>query len=333
MRIDAFGSGPDLILIHGWAMHGGIFAPLAPLLAEHFRVHAVDLPGHGRSIDSDESIDPARCAAHLAARLPRAIWAGWSYGGLVSLHAALDFPLWDRLDSVIKGFTNPSELMRRCVLQLAHGGSAQTADHQADQQNFFSFARQDAAAVASGGTAAGGHTAGTPLNSMSSWAQALAERVLEMQKHKQSQLTLEVESKDLGRVLLRVETENNQVRATISTESEQARNMLHRGAPELRQQLESQSRQVTRNLRDSAFVEIVHGDQHAPPGGQRSAGGHFGLGKGMSKVAGMSHHFAGGAHLRTESHERAWELVEWQHHFFDEETIQAGLFDKAYLLE
>jgi pimeloyl-[acyl-carrier protein] methyl ester esterase len=92
MRIDAFGSGPDLILIHGWAMHGGIFAPLAPLLAEHFRVHAVDLPGHGRSIDSDESIDPARCAAHLAARLPRAIWAGWSYGGLVSLHAALDFP-------------------------------------------------------------------------------------------------------------------------------------------------------------------------------------------------------------------------------------------------
>ena len=23
------GQGPDLVLIHGWAMHGGIFAPLS----------------------------------------------------------------------------------------------------------------------------------------------------------------------------------------------------------------------------------------------------------------------------------------------------------------
>jgi flagellar hook-length control protein FliK len=119
-------------------------------------------------------------------------------------------------------------------------GSAQTSDHQEDQQNLFAFARQNSVAAASGGTAGSGQTAGTPHNTMSSWAQALAERVLEMQKHKQSQLTLEVDSKDLGRVLLRVATEDNQVRATISTESEHARNMLHRGAPELRQQLEAQ---------------------------------------------------------------------------------------------
>ena len=90
MHIDSLGSGPDLVLIHGWAMHGGIFAPLVPLLAEHFRVHVVDLPGHGYASASDESIDPARCAAAIAARVPRAIWAGWSFGGLVSLQAALD---------------------------------------------------------------------------------------------------------------------------------------------------------------------------------------------------------------------------------------------------
>jgi len=92
MHIDSFGSGPDLILIHGWAMHGGIFAALTPLLAERFRVHAVDLPGHGYASASDESIDPARCAADIAARLPRAIWTGWSFGGLVSLLAALEHP-------------------------------------------------------------------------------------------------------------------------------------------------------------------------------------------------------------------------------------------------
>jgi pimeloyl-[acyl-carrier protein] methyl ester esterase len=70
-------------------MHGGIFAPLTTLLAKRFRVHVVDLPGHGYASASNESIDPARCAASIAARVPRAIWAGWSFGGLVSLQAAL----------------------------------------------------------------------------------------------------------------------------------------------------------------------------------------------------------------------------------------------------
>jgi len=92
MHIETHGSGPDLVLIHGWAMHGGIFAPLTPLLARHFRVHVVDLPGHGRSVGSAEPIDPIRCADLLAGRLPRALWVGWSFGGLVSLHAALNHP-------------------------------------------------------------------------------------------------------------------------------------------------------------------------------------------------------------------------------------------------
>lgn len=89
MHIESHGHGPDLVLIHGWAMHGGIFAGLTPLLAERFRVHVVDLPGHGYSADSEETIDPARCAAYIAGRVPPALWVGWSLGGLVSLHAAL----------------------------------------------------------------------------------------------------------------------------------------------------------------------------------------------------------------------------------------------------
>jgi len=92
LHIETHGSGPDLVLIHGWAMHGGIFAPLTPRLAERFRVHVVDLPGHGRSIECEDSVVPERCAASIAARLPRAIWVGWSFGGLVSLQAALVRP-------------------------------------------------------------------------------------------------------------------------------------------------------------------------------------------------------------------------------------------------
>jgi len=89
MHVETIGTGPDLVLIHGWAMHSGIFAPLSERLACEFRVHLVDLPGHGYSRDDLANLQPAQCAAALAARLPRAIWLGWSLGGLIALHAAL----------------------------------------------------------------------------------------------------------------------------------------------------------------------------------------------------------------------------------------------------
>ena len=93
LHIETVGSGPDLVLIHGWAMHGGIFAPLTPLLAERFRVHLVDLPGHGFSRDDDAPVDAQAWAARIAAATPvNALWVGWSMGGLVALHAALDAP-------------------------------------------------------------------------------------------------------------------------------------------------------------------------------------------------------------------------------------------------
>ncbi|MEP6940453.1 MAG: pimeloyl-ACP methyl ester esterase BioH [Rudaea sp.] len=91
MHVEIQGDGPDLILIHGWAMHAGIFAPLTPLLAAHFRLHLVDLPGHGFSRGDDGAVDARGWAARVAALTPaRAIWVGWSLGGLVALYAALD---------------------------------------------------------------------------------------------------------------------------------------------------------------------------------------------------------------------------------------------------
>ncbi|MEO8460065.1 MAG: pimeloyl-ACP methyl ester esterase BioH [Dokdonella sp.] len=91
MHIDVVGSGPDLVLIHGWAMHSAIFAPLTQLLTEHFRLRLVDLPGHGRThVATPGALDPTICARAIAAQTPPAIWLGWSLGGLVALHAALD---------------------------------------------------------------------------------------------------------------------------------------------------------------------------------------------------------------------------------------------------
>ncbi|HEY7873141.1 MAG TPA: pimeloyl-ACP methyl ester esterase BioH [Rudaea sp.] len=93
MHVETSGAGPDLVLIHGWAMHGGIFEPLTRRLRERFRLHVVDLPGHGFSSDDDTKLDPPTCAKKLLDTLPRAIWIGWSFGGLVSLHAALMNPV------------------------------------------------------------------------------------------------------------------------------------------------------------------------------------------------------------------------------------------------
>ncbi|HEX5122480.1 MAG TPA: pimeloyl-ACP methyl ester esterase BioH [Rhodanobacteraceae bacterium] len=92
MHVETQGAGPDLVMIHGWAMHAGIFAGFARALAPHFRLHLVDLPGHGYSRADAGSLDPAECAGRIAEQVPRAIWLGWSLGGLVAMRAALDAP-------------------------------------------------------------------------------------------------------------------------------------------------------------------------------------------------------------------------------------------------
>ena len=49
LHVESAGAGAPLVLLHGWALHGGIFAPLVAALARRHRVHVVDLPGHGHS--------------------------------------------------------------------------------------------------------------------------------------------------------------------------------------------------------------------------------------------------------------------------------------------
>lgn len=93
LHIEVHGSGPmPLVMIHGWAMHGGVFAPLVDALAEHCTMYVVDLPGHGYSRDCALPLEPQACARAIADATPPAAWLGWSMGGLVALRAALDTP-------------------------------------------------------------------------------------------------------------------------------------------------------------------------------------------------------------------------------------------------
>ncbi len=95
LHVASTGQGPDLVLLHGWGMHGGVFAALLPHL-DGFRVHRVDLPGHGHSPWQPPFALPALARAVHAAVAGRlagpALWAGWSLGGMVALQAAVDFP-------------------------------------------------------------------------------------------------------------------------------------------------------------------------------------------------------------------------------------------------
>ena len=92
MHIETQGAGPSLALIHGWAMHGGLFSPLVERLRDRFTLHLVDLPGHGHARDSDAPLDPSALSTRLVDAVPDAVWLGWSLGGQFALRNALDEP-------------------------------------------------------------------------------------------------------------------------------------------------------------------------------------------------------------------------------------------------
>ena len=88
LHVRIAGHGPPLVLIHGWGLHGGVFAPLVDRLQAHFEMHLVDLPGHGHSRGSETPLTLEACTAEILGSTPHAPWLAWSLGGLFALHAA-----------------------------------------------------------------------------------------------------------------------------------------------------------------------------------------------------------------------------------------------------
>lgn len=83
-------AGPPLVLLHGWACHGGFFFPQLEGLAARRRLIAPDLRGHRGSWQAGDAPDIGRFADDLAAllealALPRPpVLLGWSMGALVA---------------------------------------------------------------------------------------------------------------------------------------------------------------------------------------------------------------------------------------------------------
>lgn len=84
------GKGRDVVLLHGWGMHGGIWGRFAERLAENFRIHLVDLPGYGLSKDGDadysfEAVTEV-IEEYISTIKKPVILIGWSLGGLYTLN-------------------------------------------------------------------------------------------------------------------------------------------------------------------------------------------------------------------------------------------------------
>jgi len=92
LHLDQYGQGPELVLVHGWGMHGGLLRMFAELLGDNFHVSVIDLPGHGSS-PWQQAMSLDEWAQQVLDCVPGpAYWIGWSLGGLVALAAAQQDP-------------------------------------------------------------------------------------------------------------------------------------------------------------------------------------------------------------------------------------------------
>lgn len=104
------GKGPNLVLLHGWGLHGGIWQTVLPKLEQQFTVYNVDLPGFGKSKFKDEDCQPDYDINYLveavAQVLPdRFYLMGWSLGGVVATALAIQFA--NKIEKLITVASSP----------------------------------------------------------------------------------------------------------------------------------------------------------------------------------------------------------------------------------
>lgn len=92
------GSGDDLVLIHGFGSDRLSWAGTSPALMEVARVHSIDLPGHGDSLEADAGDGSAMALAHAvtgaldAHGVGKVHLLGHSLGGSIAMLMALAQP-------------------------------------------------------------------------------------------------------------------------------------------------------------------------------------------------------------------------------------------------
>jgi pimeloyl-[acyl-carrier protein] methyl ester esterase len=92
MHIKKIGQGKDLVLIHGWGMHSGIWEPIIDKFSNQYTLHLVDIPGMGKSHVIDP-YDLNHVVEVISESLPTSFdILGWSLGSLITLKMSLMYP-------------------------------------------------------------------------------------------------------------------------------------------------------------------------------------------------------------------------------------------------
>jgi pimeloyl-[acyl-carrier protein] methyl ester esterase len=92
MHIKKIGQGKDLVLIHGWGMHSGIWEPIIDRFSNQYTLHLVDIPGMGKS-DVINPYDLDHVTEEISKALPPSFdILGWSLGSLIAIKMSLMYP-------------------------------------------------------------------------------------------------------------------------------------------------------------------------------------------------------------------------------------------------
>ncbi len=101
---EVHGDGPPLVLLHGGLGSAAYFQNQIPVLAEKYKVIAVDSRGHGRSSFDEQPISYDLMTSDVLALMDqlgidKADLVGWSDGGIIGLDMAINHP--ERLNKVV----------------------------------------------------------------------------------------------------------------------------------------------------------------------------------------------------------------------------------------
>jgi 2-succinyl-6-hydroxy-2,4-cyclohexadiene-1-carboxylate synthase len=157
LNVEESGTGPALVLLHGFTGCAADWRDYSAVCSRHFRVLAVDLPGHGKS---DAPNDPNlyridRCVEDLATVLDRceverATWLGYSMGGRIALAFAIAHPKRVErlvLEGASPGIADPAERRARVAsdetlaIRIERDGVEAFVDEWMKQPLFASQAR------------------------------------------------------------------------------------------------------------------------------------------------------------------------------------------------
>lgn len=103
---EIYGKGESIVLLHGWAMHTGIWREFAQKLSKNYQVICLDLPAHGRS-DSIPRFELQLISEQIIKAFPKqpCTVLGWSLGVTIGLDLSQRFP--DKINGLILLAGNP----------------------------------------------------------------------------------------------------------------------------------------------------------------------------------------------------------------------------------